>query len=214
MIKINIGCGDIRPENWVNTDKSFKIVISELKGIRYLFPSSKKSNATYLNIGKKWKFDSGSVDILYASHVFEHLDKVDRAHFIAEASRVVKPGGILRIVVPDLYTLCRQYVDGYETGNKDAANRLLYWMNMHKDNLHGRELPLYKKLYNFVQNYPKQHQIMLDKHTLAEYLSPTLWTNLEFTEYAKSVHMQDAISEVEFDAQYTDSIYLEAIRGQ
>jgi predicted SAM-dependent methyltransferase len=57
-------------------------------------------------------FADGSVDDIYASHVLEHLDyanKLPRA--LAEFHRVLKPGGRVRISVPDFDILCRLFID-------------------------------------------------------------------------------------------------------
>jgi len=50
-------------------------------------------------------------DGVYHSHVLEHLDREDAPGFLAEWFRVVKPGGILRVVVPDFELLARSYLD-------------------------------------------------------------------------------------------------------
>jgi predicted SAM-dependent methyltransferase len=57
------------------------------------------------------RFAEGSVDEVYASHVYEHLgyqQELPRA--LAEIHRILKPGGILRIAVPDLEILCRLFI--------------------------------------------------------------------------------------------------------
>ena len=45
-----------------------------------------------------WPFDAGSVHLINASHVFEHLE--DPVGFMVEAHRVLAPGGAIRIAVP------------------------------------------------------------------------------------------------------------------
>jgi predicted SAM-dependent methyltransferase len=58
------------------------------------------------------QFADGSVSEIYASHVYEHLDytrEIQRA--LAEAFRVLKPGGLIRIGVPDLEVLARVVLD-------------------------------------------------------------------------------------------------------
>ncbi len=58
------------------------------------------------------RFADASVLEIYASHVYEHLgylDELPRA--LAEAHRVLKPGGLIRIGVPDLETLARLLLD-------------------------------------------------------------------------------------------------------
>lgn len=54
-------------------------------------------------------FKSGAVAEVYASHVLEHLGYVDELpRALAEIYRILEPGGIVRISVPDLMTLCAQ----------------------------------------------------------------------------------------------------------
>jgi predicted SAM-dependent methyltransferase len=53
----------------------------------------------------------GSVVEIYASHVYEHLAYfVELNHALREAHRVLRPGGVLRVSVPDLETLARLLV--------------------------------------------------------------------------------------------------------
>ncbi|KKL48740.1 hypothetical protein LCGC14_2322480 [marine sediment metagenome] len=47
-------------------------------------------------------FDKDSVDIVYSSHVLEHFLRSEYGEFLEECLRVLKPGGELRIVVPNL----------------------------------------------------------------------------------------------------------------
>ena len=46
---------------------------------------------------------------MYASHVIDLLDRVEVKQFLAEARRALRPGGTLRIVVPDLGKLLAEY---------------------------------------------------------------------------------------------------------
>jgi len=62
------------------------------------------------------------VDAVYRSHLLEHLDKPIALGFIKENYRVLKSGGILRVVVPDLYSL----VEGDFTLKTRGGNILLY----------------------------------------------------------------------------------------
>jgi len=56
-------------------------------------------------------FADGSVAEIYASHVFEHLGYLDDLPAaLAECHRVLAPGGVLRLSVPDFETLCRVFL--------------------------------------------------------------------------------------------------------
>ena len=52
-----------------------------------------------------------SCDVVFCSHVFEHIPHVKLPLVIAEINRVLKPGGILRILTPDLARVAKAYVE-------------------------------------------------------------------------------------------------------
>lgn len=67
-------------------------------------------------------FEDDSVDVVYHSHLLEHLDKDVGEEFLTEARRVLKPGGVHRIVVPDLEVRVRRYLKHLDEVNSDQAD--------------------------------------------------------------------------------------------
>lgn len=62
------------------------------------------------------QFGDGSVGEVYASHVYEHLAyQKELPAALAEVHRVLCPGGVFRVSVPDLETLCRLFLDPKRT---------------------------------------------------------------------------------------------------
>ncbi len=57
------------------------------------------------------RFAENSFDVVYASHVMEHFDYRDEiAEVLREWSRVLAPGGMLNVSVPDLNTLAELFL--------------------------------------------------------------------------------------------------------
>jgi SAM-dependent methyltransferase len=55
-------------------------------------------------------FPNSTFDVVYHSHVLEHIEREEAPSFLRECRRVLRPGGILRVVVPDLEQLARTYL--------------------------------------------------------------------------------------------------------
>jgi predicted SAM-dependent methyltransferase len=55
-----------------------------------------------------------SFDVVYHSHLLEHFARAEAEFFIKECYRVLRPHGILRVVVPDLETITRMYLNCLE----------------------------------------------------------------------------------------------------
>jgi len=54
-------------------------------------------------------FKDNSADLAYASHVLEYFDRTEAREVLSEWMRVLKPGGILRLAVPDFQALAQVY---------------------------------------------------------------------------------------------------------
>lgn len=120
---LNLGCGTKASShpNVINIDWSITLWLKHSKILRPLLPllirerrmeklRSLPDNIMVHDLSKGIPFGSGSVDVVYHSHVLEHLDRDVAAIFLTEVKRVLKPGGIHRIVVPDLEKICADYL--------------------------------------------------------------------------------------------------------
>lgn len=131
-LRVNIGCGRSPTTGWCNYDASisvalarYPVVVAGLRAIGMLSPPQyqymqfcrtaniRRADATRLPIA------SGTVDVLYSCHMLEHLDRDDARRFLAEAHRALRPGGILRVAVPDLAYMVSEY------GRNYAADRFM-----------------------------------------------------------------------------------------
>jgi len=62
--------------------------------------------------------ENNTVDLIYACHLLEHYGRHEVRNVLAEWHRVLRPGGILRLAVPDFAAVCHLYdseglKDGY-----------------------------------------------------------------------------------------------------
>ena len=93
--KLHIGCGSKLLQGWVNIDIDEKlnpdIVLDVTKGLPY---------------------PDNSVACIHSEDFIEHITLEDGKFFLGECLRVLKPGGVLRIVTPDLNSLVLAYSDG------------------------------------------------------------------------------------------------------
>lgn len=75
-------------------------------------------------------FPDGSFDAVFHSHLLEHFTRPGAERLMRECVRVLKPGGVCRVVVPDMEDICRQYLRALEeatSGRPDASARY-NWM--------------------------------------------------------------------------------------
>jgi predicted SAM-dependent methyltransferase len=103
---INIGCGTVCHPDWINLD---------------VHPSG--SHIRRWDVKEGLPCGDGEVDVCYASHVIEHLHPTDAEGLLRQCHRVLKNRGIIRIVVPDLEGLAREYVsvlDRVDRGDTQA----------------------------------------------------------------------------------------------
>src|SRR5262249_29127870 len=82
-------------------------------------------NARYGDIVKGLPVPDNSADGVYASHVLEHLSLADFWLALRNTFRLLKPGGLFRLVVPDLEARARIYLQKLERGEIEANGWLM-----------------------------------------------------------------------------------------
>lgn len=67
----------------------------------------------------------GTVDLIYASHVLEHFGRNDMQRVLREWTRVLRPGGILRLAVPDFAACAELYCKGRLANLNDIVGLII-----------------------------------------------------------------------------------------
>jgi len=97
---LNIGCGAWSHPGWVNID---------LWGV---------ADVICHNITEGLPFSDENFDVVYHSHLLEHIPLIEALSFMKECHRVLKPGGVIRILVPDLEQIATLYLEKLATARK------------------------------------------------------------------------------------------------
>jgi predicted SAM-dependent methyltransferase len=213
-VLLNLGCGQNRPDGWINTDSSLNSFLQKLPlfhniAVQLLKSVEYTSKAEYMDLRKPWKILDNSVDVVYASHVFEHLSLSTAQEFLAKSYRVLKPRGIIRLVVPDLYQLAQAYIESYKNKETNAASIFLYWTNLFKENTYPDHSSPIIKAINLWQDYPHQHKYMYDFSSLEQTLLKAGFTDLKESSCSESQYIPE-IQQVESNSEGVASIYIEA----
>jgi Methyltransferase domain len=110
-VKINIGCGLSGIRGWYNLDNSPTVTLSRIPLLNRLLKMPEwPSDVRRCDVRKGLRFSDGSVRCIYSSHTFEHFTYAEALAIAKECFRVLAPQGILRVVVPDLELIAREYL--------------------------------------------------------------------------------------------------------
>ncbi len=91
--KLHIGCQSHPMEEWLNVD-----LVPKLGGI------------VYMDATNEFPFKDAVFEYVFTEHMIEHIP-LDKGQFmLKECYRVLKPGGILRVVTPNLDSLLNYYL--------------------------------------------------------------------------------------------------------
>ncbi len=124
MNRVNLGCGQTPIKGWRNFDNSLSIRLAKIPSLptillklgllklnQYQFIYFARVNdIEYGDVTKGLPLQNESINVIYSSHMLEHLDQAESDIFLKEAYRVLIKGGIIRLVVPDIRKQVEQYV--------------------------------------------------------------------------------------------------------
>jgi predicted SAM-dependent methyltransferase len=194
-IKINIGSGLSGIAGWHNLDNSPTIVLSRIPLLKSLLKTPAwPRDVRRRDVRKGLPFASGSVRYIYSSHTFEHFTYAESLAISRECLRVLEPGGVLRIVVPDLEKIVREYM---ADSQPSAAQTLLSRMSLHhslQDLLHPGS----------------NHSQMFDTKALVHLLRESGFERVEASSFGQSAIPE--ISQIELEVRRRESIYVEATK--
>jgi SAM-dependent methyltransferase len=141
------------------------------------------SNIMAYDISRGIPFADNSVDVVFHSNMLEHLDRDVAEVFLVEALRVLKPGGVHRIVVPDFELACANYlasVAKYESqpqarANHDDSISLVLEQSVRREAEGTRRQPplrrfIENKLLGDARQRGETHQWMYDRISLSDKL--------------------------------------------
>lgn len=112
---LNIGCGSTWHPDWINLDAH---------------PVDPKIHGWDARRGLP--FEDGKASVCYASHVLEHFTPDEAQGFLRECRRVLHPGGVIRVAVPDLEGIAREYLRTLERAEagEPAGSEQHRWMTL------------------------------------------------------------------------------------
>jgi SAM-dependent methyltransferase len=142
---------------------------------------------------------TNSIDAVYHSHLLEHIDRKYVRGFLAEVWRVLKPGGIHRIAVPDWERLCRDYLNDVDRSRRDPTARehhdsyiALMIDQMVRSEATGtsQQGPIQRALENLILGDAKRrgelHRWMYDRISLECALQAAGFPNVEVVDFMQS----------------------------
>lgn len=146
---LNLGCGNHYHRKWINVD----------------FQSNGDGVIAH-DLNKGIPYKNSSFDAVYHSHLLEHFSKQYAPTFIKECYRVLKPGGIIRVVVPDLEQITRLYLDSLDSALKGdtKAQQRYEWLMLELYDQTVREMPGGEMLEYWKQNPMPAESFVIERY--------------------------------------------------
>ena len=110
---IQYGAGFCAPATWRNFDASPTLWFERLPVLGRLYTRNARRFPPNVEVGdivRGLPVPPGSARAVYASHVIEHLALNDARAALRNTVALLVPGGMFRMVVPDLEALARRYL--------------------------------------------------------------------------------------------------------
>lgn len=153
-LKLHLGSGTNYKEGWVNVDLSGDVDLA-------------------LDLRRSLPLPDSSCRIIFSEHVLEHFEHPEPAGtLVAECYRLLEPGGMLSLAVPDGEMVLKAYV----LGESDEYWRILKGTATHGETTH-------MELLNYQFRQDGQHRFYYDFETLAKLLMTKGFVNVRRREF-------------------------------
>ncbi len=135
-MKLNLGCGPVQPSGWINVDNSYRARFATtaprldalLTKFRLIPATEFRPGLRAVNLERRLPWEEGRIDAIYGGEMLEHFTEEKGNFLLRECFRVLKPGGILRMRVPNNAIFWQNYLDEY---NKTKSLPREQWNDHH-----------------------------------------------------------------------------------
>ncbi len=201
MKKLNLGSGPNSARGWINYDWGLLPFLGKFKLTSILVKLGlldksydwKWPKIELVDIRARLPDDDKSVDYIYCSHVLEHFEKEAAINILKECKRVLKDKGIIRIVLPDLNKIIKNY-EGADKFNRE-------YFGFDKD-LYVGFLGKIKRLFI------RGHQWMYDTNSAKQLLKEAGFKNIKSCSFRKG--SVPNLESLDIEQHRKISLYLEA----
>lgn len=216
-IKLNIGCGPSGLPDWVNYDWGMLPLLSKLKIIRKMLivlkilPKEYELNWPTLrlvDIRHHFPLEAETVKYVYCSHVLEHFDRWEAVKILKECHRVMKDGGVIRVVIPDIEKLCKIYLKrmmNKKSDSRPAQDFCRLWWGYDKD-IEPRNL-----IQRLSRKFIRDHRWNYDKEELSMVLKEAGFIDIKSLDFRKGI-LSD-LEKLDLKSHKDHSLYIEATKG-
>jgi predicted SAM-dependent methyltransferase len=152
--KLHIGCGAHPLAGWLNSDYHPKL-----------------KDIFHLDATKPFPFKNNEFQYIFSEHMIEHISYLDGLSMLKECSRVLKPGGKIRIATPDLSFL----IDLYKTDKTKLQNEYI----VDSTNRYINYVPFYDETF-VINNYVRAwgHKFIYSEKVLRHSLEQAGFENI------------------------------------
>jgi SAM-dependent methyltransferase len=200
MDRLNLGCGPNAPAGWLNVDGSWNAWLSNHtylhKTLRTIGVISRNNPVAQWNVRplvhdltKPLPFKENSVSVIYGAHVLEHLYLADAQKLLSECLRVLRPGGVIRLVVPDLRSMVARYLQNKNGGSPSPSERVAAADKLNeKLGFRSPAAPGGNFLFKFYSIWKDfhHHKWMYDSDSLIHYMEAAGFAGVSEREYLHS----------------------------
>jgi predicted SAM-dependent methyltransferase len=212
--KLNLASGTRCLADWVNIDNSLNARLAKHSTLFHLLYKIKIvpkefyewkdviRSITTRDIRKGLPFDDESIDFIYSSHFIEHLSKEECNSVLNECYRVLKKGGLIRLVTPDLEQLAIRYVQKVQQERNEKASEefLCILFNLGETS----EVPFHIRYLR--ERFYAKHKYAYDAYSLAHLLKIRGFVNIQ-----KQPYKVGRMPDIQFlDWKPDESLYIEA----
>lgn len=222
-IKLNVGCGSFVTPGYENLDNSPSLLVQNnlifktmadiagrLLKRRFYTPFPKCVKRWDINRGLP--FTDASVEVVYSSHMLEHIPRSQVETFLEDVYRILKPGGILRLALPDLELMAREFLSQVELARAGQRDVIPADQFMESTLLGLKARP------NLLQPMNIYRELLVRTGHLWMWDAPSLsmiLQKIEFKEVNEGGYRESHIPEVDLldlEGRRFESFYLEALK--